>query len=150
MKHRPLLWLLLFATLVTSGCALSPHFEKPTLTVRKIEVVQANFAEQHLRLRLSAHNPNDRALPIDGIDYTVYVAGDELGHGSTTSPFTVPPRGDAEFDATLTTRLSAVILKILPSLRDGGRALDYRVVGEVRSSLPFLGHIPFDQQGRLN
>jgi LEA14-like dessication related protein len=150
MNRRPTLWLLLVVALAMAGCALSPHFEKPTLTVRKIEVVQANFAEQHLRLRLSAHNPNDRALPIEGIEYTVYLAGDELGHGSTTSAFTVPPRGDAEFDATLTTRLSAVVVKILPRLRDGGRALDYRVVGEVRSSLPFLGHIPFDQQGHLD
>ena len=150
MMKRLLVTLCILASLEVGGCALGPRFEKPTLAVRKVEVVEANFAEQRLRLVLIAHNPNERALPIEGIDYTVYLGGDELGRGSTERGFVVPPRGDAAFDATLTTHLSALIVKILPRLRDGGRSLEYRVVGEVRTSLPFLKRVPFDQQGHFD
>jgi LEA14-like dessication related protein len=137
------------ALLALAGCAVSPHFEKPTLSVRGIDVESANFSEQHLRVRVLAHNPNGIALPVQSIDYSVVVADEALGHGHTDAAFVVPARGDAEFSMTVTTHLATVLVRLLPRLKEGGHGVEYRIEGLVRTGLPWFREFPFDERGKL-
>lgn len=135
------------ALLVLAGCAAGPHFEKPTLAVRGIDVESASFAEQRLRVRVVAHNPNGIDLPVRSIDYTVMVGAEALGQGKTDAAFVVPARGDAEFSMTVTTHLGAVLVRLLPKLKDGGRGLEYRIEGTVRTGLAWFHEFPFNEHG---
>jgi LEA14-like dessication related protein len=119
------------------------------LTVRHIEVESANFAEQHLRVQVRAHNPNGIDLPIRSIHYDVALAGEALGRGETDSAFVVPARGDAEFSMTVTTHLATVLVKLLPKLKDGGHGLEYHIDGTVRTDLAWFREFPFDERGTL-
>ena len=131
-----------------AGCAaFAPQFERPQLALLGVEVKDASLAEQHLRVRMRVQNPNDRALPVRGIDYTLQLAGEDFGTGSSVSAFTVPARGEAEFEMLMTTNLAASLWRVLPQLRDGSRPVEYRLVGKVRTDLAFLHTIPFDQRG---
>jgi LEA14-like dessication related protein len=130
------------------GCAaLTPHFEHPRLSLVGVEVRDATLAEQHFRIRLRVDNPNDRALPVRGIDYTLKLAGEDFGSGSSASSFTVPPHGEAEFEMLMTTNLAATLWKVLPRLKDSSQPLEYRLVGTVSTVLAFLHTIPFDEHG---
>jgi len=130
------------------GCAaLAPHFEHPRLFLLAIEVRDATLAEQHLRVRMRVENPNDQALPVRGIDYTLQVGGEDFGAGSSVSAFTVPPHGEAEFEMMMTTNLAATLWKVLPRLKDSSQPIDYRLVGKVSTDLAFLRTVPFDQRG---
>jgi LEA14-like dessication related protein len=130
------------------GCtALAPHFEQPRLSLVGVEVRDASLSEQHFRVRLRVENPNDRALPVRGIDYTLKLAGEDFGSGSSASAFTVPARGEAEFEMLMTTNLAATLWKVLPRLKDGSQPLEYRLVGKVSTDLAFLRTIPFDERG---
>ena len=131
-----------------AGCAaLAPSFEPPHLYLVGVEVKDATLAEQHFRVRMRVQNPNDRALPVRGIDYTLRLGDDDFGTGSSVSAFTVPPRGEAEFELMMTTNLASTLWKVLPRLKDPAHPLEYRLVGKVSTDLPFLHTIPFDERG---
>ena len=96
---------------------------------------------------MRVENPNDRELPVRGIDFTVQLGGEDFGTGSSASAFTVPPHGEAEFEMLMTTNLATTLWKVLPRLKDAAHPLDYRLVGKVSSDLAFLHTIPFDERG---
>ena len=127
--------------------AIAPHLESPHLTVIAIEIKDATLAEQHFRVRIKVQNPNDRALPVTGITYTMQLEGEEFGQGEAASAFTVPAQGEAEFDMLMTTNLASAFWKVLPRLKDGSQPVAYRLVGNVSTDLLFLRTIPFDQRG---
>ena len=138
---------LLLGALLGACATLAPHFEHPELSVVGIELRDASLGEQHFRLRLRVQNPNDRALPVRGIDYALRLAGEEFGSGSSVSAFTVPARGEAEFELLLTTNLAATLWKVLPRLKDSSQPIEYRLVGTDSTDLAFLHTIPFDERG---
>jgi LEA14-like dessication related protein len=142
---------MLVAAGLASGCAaLAPKLEKPTLEVIGVEVVDAQFSQQRFNVKMRVKNPNDRALPIRGLHYTMQLAGEDFGEGQSAKAFTVPALGEAEFDVGVTTNLAASLLKILPKLDRNAGNLDYRLRGTVETDLMFLRSIPFDQKGKFS
>jgi LEA14-like dessication related protein len=138
----------LLAVALLAGCAaLAPHFEHPRLYLVGVEVRDASLGEQHFRVRMRVQNPNDRPLPVLGIDYTIRLGDEDFGTGSSASAFTVPAQGEAEFEMLMTTNLAATLWKVLPRLKDQSQTLEYRLVGKVRTGLAFLHTIPFDERG---
>jgi LEA14-like dessication related protein len=134
------------------GCTvLTPHFEKPSLTVAGVDIEHADAREQRFRVRVLVTNPNSYALPIRGLTFTMDLAGERAGSGASAAPFTVPARGSSEFDAIVTTDLATAMLKILPRLwRAGSDPLEYHLVGTISSDLPLLHSVPFDQRGTFD
>ena len=127
--------------------ALAPHFEHPRLYLAGVDLKDASLGEQHFRLRMRVENPNDRELPVRGIDYTLKLGGEDFGSGASVGAFTVPAHGEAEFEIMMTTNLAATLWKVLPRLKDSSQPLEYQLVGKVSTDLPFLHSIPFDERG---
>lgn len=135
------LLLAMFAALPIA-CAHAPTLEPPKVSIVGVEVVSGELWMQHLKVRLQMHNPNERELPVTGLEYTVEIAGQEFGSGAATERFVVPPHGDAEFDSHVTTNLAASALKLLahgPSV-----LVPYRLAGKV-SLGEGLGRVPFEE-----
>jgi LEA14-like dessication related protein len=137
--------------LLAGGCALvAPHLERPQLSVVGIEVQGGRLTEQRFLVHLRVVNPNDRALPVRAIRCTLELGGEHFGDGMSGGAFSVPPRGEATFDMTVTTDLATALLKILPRLKDASHPLDYRITGRVETDLAFLTSLPFDERGTLH
>jgi len=136
----------LLAALLAAGCA--PHLERPDLSVVGVTLLGSSVWEQHLRVRLQVHNPNDRALPVRGISYEMEVMGQAAATGQSEASFVVPARGDAEFDMSVTTNLAAALLQLMArgpnSLQ---QEVPYHLSGKVELSRGLLRSIPFDQRG---
>ena len=138
----------LLALLLTSSCALVPKLEAPQLSIAEVQILSSDLWEQHLKVRMHVHNPNDRALPIKALEYTVEVDGQQFASGAAAASFVVPPLGETEFDMNVTTNLASTLLKLLG--RGSGAGTDevgYRLVGKVSLSEGFLRSIPFDEKG---
>jgi len=133
--------------IVAGGCSLTPHFERPHLTVVKVDVEGAQFVQQRFRVHINVDNPNARALPIRAISFTLKIAGEDLGYGATAAPFTVPAKGSAEFETIVTTDLATTLLKVLPRIKDRSQPIEYQMTGKVETDMMFLGVVPFDQRG---
>jgi LEA14-like dessication related protein len=136
----------LLALWLGAGCA--PHLEKPELSVVGVQLVNASIFEQRLKVRLHVHNPNDRDLPIKGIEYSIEVMGQPAATGQSDASFVVPALGEAEFDMSVSTNLAGTLLQLLSR---GSNALaqevPYRLTGKVELSEGWLRSIPFDQHG---
>jgi LEA14-like dessication related protein len=129
------------------GCAVLSHWQTPTLSVLNIQLGHSDLWQQHLQVRMSVHNPNDRELPVEGLDYSLEVNGEECAHGQSGASFVVPARGDAEFDMNVTANAAAAVLRMFA--HGNAAAVQYRVRGKVRLSAGLLRSVPFDQQGEL-
>jgi len=134
--------------LLGGGCAALPKYEAPKLSVVSLKMQGGDIFSQRILLRMRVFNPNTRELPIEGLTYTIEVNDAELGNGGTSSPFTVPAMGEAEFDMQITTNLASALGSLL-SRKNSSETLDYRLRGKVNLSSGFLRHIPFDERGSV-
>ncbi len=136
-------WILLLSA---SGCSLFTHWQTPTLSVVNIQIGHSDLWQQHLLVRMSVHNPNDRELPVQGLSYTLDVNGEEAAHGESGASFVVPALGDAEFDMNVTANAAATLIRMFT--RNSG-SVQYRIRGKVELSAGMVRSVPFDQQGEL-
>ena len=138
----------LLAVLALSGCSvLLPRWQTPTLAVVNIQLGHSDLWQQHLQVRMSVHNPNDRELPVKGLSYSLDVNGEECAHGESGASFVVPARGDAEFDMNVTANAAAALLRMFG--HGNSAAAQYRIYGKVELSSGLLRSVPFDQHGEL-
>jgi hypothetical protein len=101
---------------------------------------------------LHVENPNDRPLPIKSVSCTLQVQGVEVGEGRSTEPFTVPAKGETEFDALVTTNIAESVPSLLPRLLSSlqlGEMPDYRVSGWVNPDSALLPPIPFSHSDKI-
>jgi LEA14-like dessication related protein len=136
--------------LLLGGCALTSKLTPPTLTVVDVQLQGSDLWEQHLKVRMQVQNPNDRALPIKGLEYTLQVEGQQFASGESAASFIVPARGEAQFDMNVTTNLAGTLLKLLARGSDTrSQSVAYRLTGKVSLSEGLLRSLPFDERGEF-
>ena len=134
-----------------AACALAPKLATPRLSVAEVQVVSGDLWEQHLRVRVHVENPNDRALPVSGLEYTLEVEGERFASGQSAASFTVPALGTADFDMNVTTNLAGTLVKLLGRGADARAApVQYRLVGKVSLSAGLMRSIPFETEGSFS
>lgn len=128
-----------------------PRLEPPQLSVVGVEFVRGSLFEQRITARMRVQNPNDRAIAVRGVSYTLEVGGEELGRGLAGSSFTAPALGEAEFDMLVTADLAGTVLRLLTRARADGMpdSLTYRLRGEVKLAEGLVRTIPFDEKGTV-
>ena len=136
------------AALLLSACAFAPRFQKPELSIVDAQLASSTLWEQRLKVRVRVQNPNDRALPVKGIEYTMEVMGQPAATGVSDASFVVPAMGEAEFDMNVTTNLAGTLLRLLSRGPDAlGQSVPYRLAGKVQLSQGWLRSIPFEERG---
>lgn len=138
----------LLAALLGAACALTPHLARPELSIVDVQLLGSTLWEQRLKVRMHVHNPNDRALPVKGIEYSMEVMGQQAASGVSDASFVVPPMGEADFDMNVTTNLAGALLQLLSRGPDTlGQSVPYRLTGRVELSQGLLRSIPFEESG---
>lgn len=137
---------LLLLAAALSGCAVFvPRLQTPKLAIVDVEVRKANLLEQQLRVRMRVENPNDRALPIQGLSYTIYLGGQQFATGVSDASFVVPALGTAEFNMDVTANVVGALFTILG--KSHGQDIDYHMKGRVELTRGWLRSIPFEESG---
>jgi LEA14-like dessication related protein len=140
--------LAIFALAVAGCSTLVPRLETPTLSIVNVELQESNLWQQRIKVRMHVQNPNDRALPIKGLSYSLDVAGQEFANGVSAASFTVPALGEAEFDMNVTANMASALVKFLGRGGDSlGEQVDYRIRGKISLSQGLLRSIPFEEKG---
>lgn len=136
---------LLLASL--SGCsAFVPKLEAPRLMLVSAAMTSGDMFSQTFLVRLHVQNPNDRELPVRGIDYQLFLEGDSFAEGLSEKPFVVPAQGETEFDLTVRTNFVSSIGRLLSRL-NGKQKVDYVIEGKVLTDIGMLKKIPFRESG---
>lgn len=136
--------------LLTGGCALAPKLTTPTLTIVGVRVEGSDLLAQHLKVRVHVRNPNDRRLPVKGIEYTLDVDGQPFATGDSAASFVVPALGEAEFDMNVTTNVAGTLVRLLSRPPGAPASVPYRLSGKISLSESWLQSIPFEQHGTFS
>jgi LEA14-like dessication related protein len=152
MRTRlPLAMGLIGWSLCLVACSLlTPQFERPTLSVVGIELVNGNLLQQNFRVKFNIQNPNERALPVSGLHASLSVGGEPIAQGQNDRAFVVPPHGGTDFDMTITANMALALLKLSKRMDQHADSIDYEVSGAASIDLPFLRDLPFHQTGSFS
>jgi LEA14-like dessication related protein len=134
---------------VSSCSALRPELKAPRLALMSVAMVSADIFNQQFLIRVNVENPNDRELPITGLDYKLFLEGDSFAKGVLNKPFTVPANGETDFDMTVRTNFVSGIGRLLSRL-NGRTQVNYTVEGKLLTDIRFLKKIPFQETGSVN
>ena len=129
--------------------ALAPKIEVPRLTLVRVAMTSADIFNQQFLVRVHVQNPNDRELPIRGIDYKLFLEGDSFAEGLSNKPFTVPALGETEFDMTVRTNFVSGIGRLMSRL-NGRDQVQYVVEGKVLTDISMAKKIPFQESGTVS
>lgn len=122
--------------------------EPPRLTVSGLKLVDVTLFEQKYQLKLRVQNPNPFDLPVEGLDFRLFVNGRPFASGVANQPVTVPAYG-TQFVEVEGVGTVADVLGELLSLRKGlPDKLRYRLTGHVRLKNSPV-QLPFDYGGDL-
>jgi LEA14-like dessication related protein len=141
---------LLAACALFSACAVTPKLETPHLAVTDVTILNNDLWAQKLRVRVQVDNPNNIALPVRGLEYTIEVEGQQFATGESAASFVVPARGQAEFDMNVTANLAGTLIRLLVRGQQGQQTIAYRLTGKLSLSAGFLRSIPFEDHGTFN
>lgn len=109
-----------------------------------------NFLQQSFAVKLNIQNPNDRALPVQGLHVELNVGGEQIASGVSDRAVVVPAHGESEFDMTITANLALALLKLADKANSHANSIDYELTGAASIDLPFLRNLPFRQSGVFN
>jgi LEA14-like dessication related protein len=134
--------------LLVTACALAPKLSPPELTIVGVQLVGSDLLAQRLKVRLRVANPNNRRLPVDGLEYTLEVDGQPFASGESAASFVVPALGTAEFDMNVTTNVAGTLIRLLARGADAReQSVPYRLAGKISLSSGWLRSIPFEERG---
>lgn len=129
-KYFCLAWLL---AVMMTGCALfRPDIEPPKVVLDSLEMLPVNGLNQHFKIGLRMINPNDRALNIRGINYTLALNGYKLIDGVSSDIPEVPAFSEVAFDVQASTNMFEALRFINNFM--GGKAsgdLNYRLHADI-------------------
>lgn len=142
--------LVVFVLIAGSSCSsLRPDLKVPRLALVGIGMTSADIFNQQFLVRVNVQNPNDRELPIEGLDYELFLEGDGFAEGKLDKAFVVPANGDIDFDMTVKTNFVSGIGRLLSRL-NGRQQVNYTVEGKLLTDIRFLKKIPFRETGSVN
>jgi LEA14-like dessication related protein len=150
MKRSLAAALLCALSLCLTACStLGPKIEVPRLSLVSVAMTSADIFNQQFVVRLNVENPNDRELPIKSIDYKLFLEGDSFSEGVSNKPFTVPAKGDTDFDMIVRTNFVSGAGRLLSRL-NGRNQVQYVVEGKLLTDLSMAKKIPFQESGTVS
>src|SRR5210317_436159 len=91
--------LVLFTAVLLGACAtLSPYKESPRVSLVSIQPQEMGVLEQRFGLQLRILNPNDVAIPVEGLSYTIEINNREFAYGASRQAVDIPAFGEALLD----------------------------------------------------
>jgi LEA14-like dessication related protein len=105
--------------------------------------------EQRYGLQLRILNPNDTAIPLEGLSYTLEINGREFAYGVSRQSVSIPAYGEALLDVDVVSNLLNVLQQVQEMGTEKRGSLNYRLSGKMNLASR-VASLPFDYQGELN
>lgn len=145
-KARPII-IFLLASIVLTGCAnLTPGFEEPLVEVMSIRLKNSGSLAPEFDIALRVSNPNRDALNIDGMTYTLYLAGNKVVSGLANDLPGLPGYGEAVVNLQAALSLFGSLGLLNDLMNQYQQSIDYELVTKLDVGR-FYPKITVKQQG---
>jgi len=130
-----------------SSC-LSLFLEKPTFTLKEIEIKRISFQEIDFLFGIEVQNPNQFDLKLRALEYTVYLSGQEVGKGRLEKEIKIVKAASTLVPVPLQTNLRNLGNPLALIL--AGKDLQYKIEGAaiIKASMGSTT-IPFSKSGEI-
>jgi LEA14-like dessication related protein len=127
---------------------LSLFLEKPTFTLKEIEIKRISFQEIDFLLGIEVQNPNQFDLKLRALEYTVYLSDQEVGKGRLEKEITIVKAASTLVPVPLQTNLKSLGNPLALIL--GGKDLRYKIEGAaiIKASMGSTT-VPFSKSGEI-
>ncbi len=146
MRIITLLALLLTLTGCGTDIANSPFAAlmptTPEVSLRGFELTKLGLSEQTYHLKLYVKNPNAFPLPIQTVNYQLFINNKSFVKGTNSKPVMIPALGDGYVETDVKSNIADVVEGWQQWLTLASKTVDYRITGDVGVSsynlpLPF-------------
>ncbi len=121
----------------------------PEISLKNFQLVKMGFSKQTYRLRLSIKNPNAFPLPINTLNYQLFINNQAFAKGNSNKAVTIPSQGTGILELDVDSNIMDVIEGAGQWFSLAKRSLDYRITGNVGVS-SFAIPIPFQYADKVN
>lgn len=143
--------LLFIATLFfLSGCAtMNLTYEEPSVEIVSFKALPVTGFEQKFEIGLKLVNPNNFALPLNGISYQLNVAEETLAHGVANNIPTAQAYGESRFTVPVSTSLIKGIQVISALMRNKEQGINYQLKAKLDIDIPLMPALTVIQNGTI-
>ncbi len=120
-------WLVLPLVLVLLAACSSSAPLPPQVRITDLRLLDSGAFEQRFQIDLRIGNPNDFALPLDGLTFDLDVNGADFASGFSNESVTVPRLGEAALSVMASTTVIDLVQQLVLLAERGD--LTYRVRG---------------------
>ena len=146
-----LLFVAACAALVAACTSMPSNLRAPTCELVGVQILSTDMFAQRFKVRLRVDNPNDIELPVTGLEFTVFMAGDRFAEGMGNEQFVLPAKGNAEFDMLVTTNFVSSFGRLLSRTSNGKlEDVEYEIVGKIAVDKGIVRKIPFNHRGTVD
>jgi len=111
------------------GCAtLSPGFEEPSLQVNSIRLKNSHSLAPEFEISLRVTNPNRDDLSIDGMTYTLNLAGNKVVSGVANDLSTIPAYGETDVKIMATLSLLGGFKLLNDLMNEYQESIGYEII----------------------
>ena len=141
--------LILLTSIFLGACAtLSPYKDSPRVSLVSIQPQEIGMLEQRFALQLRILNPNDVAIPVEGLSYAIEINDREFAYGVSRQSVEIPAFGEALLDVEVASNLLNVMQQLQVLRSETRNSLAYRLTGKI-SLANSPASLPFDYSGEL-
>ena len=146
MKFCKIILILGFFLLLTS--CLGWFLDKPTFTLKEVAITRFSLTEVNFLFGIEVQNPNSIDLKLKGLEYTVYINGQEVGKGRLEKEVQIAKSASTIVPIPLATDFRSLGDPIQFIL--SGRDLQYKIEGAaiIKATLG-TSTIPFSNSGEI-
>jgi LEA14-like dessication related protein len=136
--------------LAVTACATTGSYpEQPRVTLTSIQPKDMTLLEQRYSLQLRIMNPNDMAMPVEGLSYALQINGREFAYGVSSAEVSIPPYSEALLDVEVVSNLLNIMQQVQELQGEQHDSLSYRLSGKLGlANSP--ARLPFEYAGKLN
>ncbi|MDQ7089954.1 MAG: LEA type 2 family protein [Methylococcales bacterium] len=103
----------------------------PKVNLDKVQLVKMGITKQVYRLRLLIKNPNSFPLPIQNLNYQLFINDQEFAKGTSNDAVTIPAGGEGFLETDVSSNLADVIDGWGQWFSLAKRTLDYKITGDI-------------------
>ncbi|MEY4768996.1 MAG: hypothetical protein RL637_1635 [Pseudomonadota bacterium] len=132
------LFTLLLGLLLLNGCANNTNSAfsalmpvAPEIRLKSFQLVKMGLTQQTYHLQLQIKNPNAFPLPVQSLNYQLFLNNKSFFNGTNTQAVNIPALGESIVETDINSNIAEVISGWQQWLSLAKRNLNYRLVGNV-------------------